>query len=482
MLLRRSPSLVLTSAFLLPLLNPAVGTAQYTIVNVIPVELSSEVGGNAEPSIAVNPLATNQVIISSFGGGQPYFSTPDGGMTWTRFQTVPHGDTTLAWSASGTAYMARLNGPFDVQMSPPPNNPPSFSVILGSAQAGADQPWIAAAQVGGQDRIYVGYNGGSRSTVRFSTDGGATWSNEVLERSGSLGLGDAPPTRLAINGNTVYATFERRVMSVSGDYRGEVRIVREDNGGTGSSRFRDLGDLGTTIVSGVILPGPNFGQPGTTLGHERIRSSLSIAVDPNNDQKVFVGYTEVIDGKADLRIRLSTDGGVTWGDGPVFDAGTATALPSLAVTDNGVVGLLYAHLTDDGLLETHFVQSRDDFTTFTDDLLFSFPDGHLYSGNPYVGDYFGLEAVGNAFYGTFTASNNLNEVMAPFGVTFQRLTDGDPGAGTFVLKNAGGGTVGFSLDPYFFTVSTNPEPATLWLTVIGSGILWWVYRRRRTSK
>src|ERR1043166_6814483 len=87
----------------------------FTVVNVIPNQFSGEDDQNSEPSIAVAPGAagTNGVaIISSFGllpgvmpdpdpnlGPNPYFITDGSVRKWKNFQNLPHGDTTLDWSA-----------------------------------------------------------------------------------------------------------------------------------------------------------------------------------------------------------------------------------------------------------------------------------------------------------------------------------------------------------------------------------------------
>jgi hypothetical protein len=484
----------------LPVLCPALARAEIMIVNVIPNNLSNETAQNSEPSIAVNPMNANQVIISAFGTGltpgNPYFQSQNGGMTWTNFQNIPHGDTTLDWSASGNAYLARLNGTFDVQRSLPPNNPPSFSIIPGSAQSSADQPWVKVAQVGGQDRIYVSYNSTAaspfRANIRYSTNGGATWTNEMIERTALPLVQDAPPTRIAINGDRVYVAFQRWTSANGADWNGNVAIVRDDHGGTLPNPFRDLGATGVQVVSNIVLPGPLAPAPpnGTTLGQERIRSSLSVAVDPHNADKVLVAYTEVPGAPtqrvADMRVRLSRDGGQTWTQ--VFDAnyaGGATALPTLAIADNGTIGLLYERLFNNRL-ETHLVQTTDDFATFTDTLLFSFTNNAFPVANPYVGDYFDMQAVGDLFLGTFTASNNLNDVIDPLGVTFQRNFDfGGPG-GTFRLRNTTDtATVPFSLDPYFFRAtvlgaSALPEPSTFTLLGFATvGLLGYTWRRRQ---
>lgn len=482
-----------------------------TIVNVIPQNLSSESDQNSEPSIAVNPSNTGQAIISAFsivsqaGGApsvppNPYFSTQNGGSTWLNFQNIRHGDTTVEWSPGGTAYLTRLfpfPGPnsIDVQRSFPPNNPPAFAPIPGSTftvnRSFPDQPFLEVARVGGTDRLYVGVNDlsvfpGKTATVRFSTDGGTTWNNEVIERVNPGAGQDGPPIRVAANGNRVYAAFERWTAGLAnGDFTSNIVVVRDDNGVTGGPgmRFQALGANGSTVVSGLTVP---FG--GTSLGAERLGSGLSIAVDPNNPNKVFVAYNQVVGGQPVVSVHLSTDGGVSWGTGPVFQALNNAGLPQLSVAANGVVGLLYAHLNANGQLETRLVQSANAFASSTDILLFRFPNNvppvpQTCGGpcDPYVGDYFDLEAVGNTFFGTFSASNDLNTAFSPFGVTFQRLTAGDPAAGTFVLLDGAGNNVPFSIDPYFFSLAAGavPELSTFRLLALGGGLVFLLRRRRR---
>jgi hypothetical protein len=438
------------------------GRADAVIVNVIPHEFSSEATYQSEPSIAVNPQDPSQIVIGTFGplpghgGLNPYFTSDDGGATWSNFSfhNYSHGDTSMEWSTSGTAYAVLLNNNLNPRRSDNPtvDDPANqFMTIPGGNYGGlVDQPWIKAAQVDGADHIYVGFNG-SRSTVRFSTDSGASWSNEEIDRQPG-GVGDAPPTRLGINGETVYATFEHRTAAVGGDYRGDVVIVRDDNGGNGGpgGRFRDLGDTGVTIASDAILPGPNYPTDiGTTLGSERIRSSISIVVDPGDDQRVFVAYTAVENGGPHIHLDASTDGGASWIE--VYQIADQSALPSLAITPNGVVGMLYTSLTD-GYLQTHLLESVDNLATTDDTLLFAFPDGDpRFLSNPYIGDYQNLQAVDETFFGTFTASNDLNTAYSPVDVVMQRETYTDPDTGVFQLNDLNGHPVAFSLDPYFFT-------------------------------
>jgi len=103
-------------------------------------------------------------------------------------------------------------------------------------------------------------------------------------------------------------------------------------------------------------------------GQERVGSTLSIAVDPNNSSTVYVGWADH-GSKGDiytLHVRRSTDRGVTWSkaDLPHATIRNATNI-ALAVANNGTVGLLYQQLSG-GRWVTHMVQSRDAFATVQD--------------------------------------------------------------------------------------------------------------------
>jgi autotransporter passenger strand-loop-strand repeat protein len=96
------------------------GVTGLRIVDVIPFTDSSETADNSEPSVAVDPLNTNEIVAGAFGvfsGGtavNPYFTSIDGGTTWRPYGALDHNDKTLAWSQDGstlfTATMLELGG------------------------------------------------------------------------------------------------------------------------------------------------------------------------------------------------------------------------------------------------------------------------------------------------------------------------------------------------------------------------------------
>jgi len=502
----------------------AYAAESLTIVDVIPNSLSGETDDNSEPNIGVNPVNPRQAVISSFGHitsfspftiSNPYFATNNGGTTWSNFDNVVHGDTTVDYGQNGTnAYMARLSGN-NITAFSSANSP--WSPIVSSsynAISTPDQPWLQTgrgvdpASTMVKDRLYIGFNdlsnfggaNGKTATVRFSTDGGLTFANKVLETVSPVAGQDGPPVRVAVNKDEVYAAWirwdTRPASQPSGGivFNSTVMVRRDDSGATGATKFGDLGigGNGVAVTTAQTVFTTSVNSPAS-LGLERVGSDLSIAVDPRNANHVYVGFAEVPgnsnSGQIRVRVMESSDGGGSWTQkfttaaSPNFRSG----LPALAVTTDGQVGLLYtAFDAVNNKLEQHFVRTSNNFLNVNDAVLERFTNGNVaFKINPYLGDYMDLVAVGKDFYGVFSSSNNLNDANFPLGLPlFQRDTVGGPG-GTFLLTDLSGNPVDFSVDPFFFTTAEPetvvPEPTTLLLwgtTMVGLGLAA-PWRRRR---
>ena len=71
--------------------------------------------------------------------------------------------------------------------------------------------------------------------------------------------------------------------------------------------------------------------------------------------------------------------------------------------------------------QTTLELTRDDFATFTTHTLANTPAATpAFSGNPYLGDYLSMMAVGQSFFGIFTANNTPDKANFPNGVIYQR--------------------------------------------------------------
>ena len=113
----------------------------------------------------------------------------------------------------------------------------------------------------------------------------------------------------------------------------------------------------------------------------------------------------------EVYVARSTDRGVTWISSRVTDGSRHSAFPEVAVTDNGSIGVLYVDFDDSG-----------DTTIFRHRLARSFDSGGawhnetLQAMNPTSivnamtgflwGDYEGLTAARNTFYGVFTGEGS----------------------------------------------------------------------------
>lgn len=225
------------------------------------------------------------------------------------------------------------------------------------------------------------------------------------------------------------------------------------------AEFADLTDpsdglAGRIVVSGVRVPFENF--PHGDLGQERlVASNLSIAVDPNNSSRVYIAWADFPNGVAPytLHVRRSDNRGVSWTSTDLLTISNATN-PALAVNSVGKVAFLYQQNTPTGATlanqrwETHVRRSTDLGTTWNDLVLANTPAATpAASFLPYLGDYAYIQAIGQDFYGIFSASNVPDLANFPQGVSYQRRAN----FSSHQLLAADGVTaVAASIDPFFF--------------------------------
>jgi len=467
------------------------------LVNIIPFEHSDEAGQDSEPFLAVHP--DQQLIVcaaylfsstdrESSSQNSPLYLSADGGRSWVRTSIVPartiHNQS-YCFSGSGNklygAIMGTIAGsedfgPVSILKTDDPTEGRPMQIIstLGSKEQSADQPFIQARAFT-QDRIYVGQNyfgpelgAGKTASVRVSVDGGKIFRLLGLEARKTSGQ-DAPSVRPTLaNDGTVYVAFIRWTSS-SGDWgagtlkcTGDVVITRDDEGGIGPRPFCSLvdpadGKPGRIVAQGRVFPfGIGVGGRSSkgSLGQQRIGSSLSLAVDPNNSDIVYIAWADLDSASRayTIHVRKSADRGRNWSK-DLLAIPSATN-PAVAVSDDGVVGFLYQQLCAAGKSgerwETHFQSSPNGFSRWTDVTLATFPTSKAPKAafQPYLGDKIHLLAVSNNFYGVFSALNIPERKYFPQGVRFQRGYNKGK-----LLSKDGKKKVPFSIDPYFFRIS-----------------------------
>jgi hypothetical protein len=197
----------------------------------------------------------------------------------------------------------------------------------------------------------------------------------------------------------------------------------------------------------------NWNHP--MLGKDRLGGDLAVAVDPRDAHKVYLVWIEQIGNvHPTLHLRYSKDAGVTWST----DVRTITDAknPGLAVNTKGTVGFLYQQVIKSptngaDTWTTNFERSTDDFATKPNMVtLATFPVSEFNPGErgqPFLGDYLHLMAVGDDFYGIFSSSNVPDLERFPCKVIFQRQADFNAKK---LLNN--GKDVDCSIDPFFFKV------------------------------
>lgn len=467
------------------LVNAAPSPTPVTVVDIIPESLSGETTANIEPDLAVNPANPSQIAASAYlpdpmgGNVSSILISTDGGTTWTCRPTVPidkmSQDATLQFGGLfNTLYVAALNDDWHFFICRSSelaqrgmDNP------LRQFQSGVDQPYIVAATINQQDRVFVGVNdwngprGRSKETARTaavvrSLDGTASSSNsDFVSVPIEFGdpLRDSAEIRPAISadGTKIYGVFNR-LISINGNKRvGDVILVRDDDGGnSGAASFTALRDengvAGFPVVQARTFLFDADNSPAL-LGGDRLGGDLTIAVDPQNADTVYLVWGEVLQNKPALHVIRSNNGGQQWSGNlrTIMNAKN----PGLAINKNQVLAFLYQQVVKDpGGQETWLTKvelTKDDFQSATPLILSTFPASELDSivYQPHLGDYLRLTAVGDTFYGIFAASNVPDQSRFPCGVTFQR----DKNFATKKLLDQDGNKVPSSVDPFFFKVT-----------------------------
>ena len=460
------------------------------VVNMIPNNRSGETNQDSEPNIAVNPANPLQIVGTAFtpdpmgGPNAPIYVSSDGGQTWLLNSIVP----SSAGSGSGTfditprfssttnnLYVGILRDPSaNLQVLRTSNflSPTTMTILVD--RPNEDQPFVQAATVTtgtgiGKDRVYIGHNDfnavPSTATIEQTLDGATApaapppppsgFTSDRLETRVTSPQ-DGPQIRPAIHPDgTIYGVFYGWRTFDGSIATADVIVVREDSWGTSAIPFNALidpgdGQRGRRVAQNRALP---FTASTAGLGQERIGGDLSIAVDPRDSSTVYLAWADqVAANDYTLHINRSTDRGVTWS--PDLRTITNAKNPALAINSQGTVGFLYQQLTGaapNQRWETHLERTSNAFAAITDLLLATVPaDVPARVFFPYLGDYDYLMAVGNDFYGVFSANNTPDMANFPQGVVYQRNAN----FATHTLLDMDNVTpVAVSIDPFFFKVT-----------------------------
>lgn len=446
------------------------------VVNMTPNWRSNETNQDSEPFLSIHSTAPGIMIGSAFtpdpGGGSlaPVYVTLSSGDAWDLSMIVPSagamggtGDITHAHAGqNGRLYagILRLPGSLLLNILRSPSGFATMTPLV--SRNNVDQPFVQASTAVLGERIYVANNdlgaGSQTATVDYSLDGGATWNIARIEARATFTPNgqNGPSVRptVARDGTVYVAFFGWRAFNWNTFVAtSDIVVVRDDNGAAGANPFTDLTDgtgvQGRIVVTNRTIPWSN----APTLGQERIGSTLTIAVDPNNSATVYVAWCDRINnGSAyTAHVRRSTNRGQTW-SGDLRTLPNTTCI-SLAVADNGTVGFLYQQVTNPGQpnarWQTILEQTRDAFTNRNTTVLATVPaNAPAPIFLPYIGDYNFLTSVNNEFRGIFSTNNTPDNANFPNGVTYHRNANFT----TRTLTDQQGNAVAISIDPFYFRV------------------------------
>ena len=458
------PTRIQPDALLPTAIFPTAIVRDVVIDNTDPNLINTDTANDGEPSIAIDPNNTNEIVISAFSGSwganTPIYHSLDGGVTWTEQFSVPAPpgipgatgcpcdqafDFDRSNAVSGT-FLTSVDIFSGTTTDPTMSNVWNWLVQMGLAQrtnnvttANIDQPWLLVNRdptTASQDNIYVAYDELGSNSMRVAVSLGTNPPNFVRDNlSGNTGGGFVNPGhRLAVdrNNGAVYSLWQVRTGGGDdGSHNISYRLNRSTDGGqtwTLNGNVAGIavatGDSNQACVAGCAAPCSNntfkFGTVNALLG-----GVLHAAVDPTNGDVYYVyGTRDATTNNNRLAIRRLTGngmGGLNIG-GEVFITGQVqAALPSVAVASDGTVGVLYTQF--DGLspmsnipmFSVHFAMSIDQGATFPTDLVLeNFLSSATDNGacrQRVLGDYQQVKAVGTTFFGAFTGNG------VPFGRT-----------------------------------------------------------------
>src|SRR5439155_709710 len=256
------------------------------VVDMIPASLSGEENQDSEPFLSVHPTDPRKMAASAFtpnpegaaSGVAPVFVSEDDGKTWSLRNIVPSagsvgtGDITHA-STGGTAaalYAGILRIPGDLLLNElmTLDFGSSTPMSVQASRTQIDQPFVQAARIGLNDRVYVGNNdlgtAPRTASVDVSLDGGTTWNSVRLEARDTAGQ-DGPSIRPALaRDGTVYAAYFGWRSFDGSVATSDVVVMRDEAAATTFQALRGADGLpGRFVAQRVKIPwanAPTLGQ------------------------------------------------------------------------------------------------------------------------------------------------------------------------------------------------------------------------------
>jgi len=381
---------------------------------------------DTEPSIAVDPTNPNNIVIVSFSENwgpntsAPIWRSTNGGLTWTKVNQIPQpptanggpGDQKLAFDSTGRLFVAELDFGFNDFVYRQAGAPTAALTAGGSY--GNDQPHLDVDKTAASpcfNRVYSPWlntaAAPARSNVERSANSGVTVTAVV---AGSSAFANRT-TRIAVAPNgRAYIIYKTREGAVGADFENaHFRVERSDDCGV---TWTALGATGVPVHTGTAVTWftNNFGNPAKGKVARARSSDAWIAVDPSSGDVYAAFVNRDASGFGQIYVARSTDMGATWSSTRVTDGTHHSAYPEIAVAGNGTIGVLYIDFDDSGqntIFRHRLARSFNHNTSWSSVNLQSMNPGPIANAASGFlwGDYEGLTAQGNTFYGVFTGQS-----------------------------------------------------------------------------
>lgn len=446
-----------------------------TIIDVLLAsgyDAAGEDRGN-EPSIAVNPLDPNQIVLTSFsgsnwlsGGNSTLFYSSNGGSSWSLLTVVPPPpgtsrikncpcDQTVDWGRDGQLYATFLdvdtgkNSVYSAQTPPPYSNwawvyRTNANVAQTTNQFGqtVDQPWLSSGPVSEtqpETNVCVAYANFSSNLTTSDTrvaDSPAVDPLDFVRDQPTNSDGQQPNDlmnpghRVAVGPTGVMFDLYQRFVADAGSGVKQLTylITASSDGGATWAVANSDHPSGAKIVAANVL---SFQGKGSKVGgvNALLGGVTAISVDPATGMAWVVYGTRATVAAHDNLYLVP----VTYSAGSLI-VGTArrispapidSYLPSVAVLPNGEVGVLF--MLYNSFTSTFFwtfeqtINGGATFAKTTGLAGFSspFPDDGG-STQRILGDYVQVKAVGCEFYGAFPATGEGTNDAASIVPYFMR--------------------------------------------------------------
>ena len=458
-----------------------------TTISVGPFDnyMISTNNGFAETDIAVNPrnplnMVTTDNRITGYARTRWIYYTLDGGVTWipTVFGGTNAGDPVLCADSLGNFYLALLGSSVTTIVVYKSANGGATWTFAGQTPSVSqlDKEWIAADQTGGtyQNHVYVVYvNFSSGTSVDFhrSTNNGVTWSFVA-----NLGTGSPNPGPDVATGpdGVVYVAW----------YNSTGTSVRKSTDGGATFGAVTIASNHTTPGQISSISGRNYLKAFIRVnGMPHIAVDMSSGSRRGWVYNIYAGNPPGPD-QASVFSSHSTDGGNTW-VGPIPVNNDATTydqwMCDVSVDLSGRVWAMWWDSRNDAsspniLTETWGAVSTDGGNTFINFMVsnqnFNPNAIRIAQGNEhyYLGDYQGIAGRTMTFPSYTGQNNTLQNFVAylpDFGILFRDDVDSiNPGSTSFVrmvnpVIPTYNGTV-----TYTSSVSPSPAPGTFTISFL----------------